>query len=166
MTLVRKRNWTLTTRPFKSRRRNTAIHLACRRQPPPLVIRSLLDCSPPRDAIASRRTADGLTPLHFAAYCGAGPEVVEMLVDRMRSDAAIMKLSQSTRGRQSLGGGVAVMPVNDAEGGCELGRNVALAVDLAPNANIGPLSSYATALCIIRIPHSNTSNCGAETSLG
>ena len=101
---------------YADRRRNTAIHLACRRQPPPLVIRSLLDCSPPRDAIASRRTADGLTPLHFAAYCGTGPEVVEMLVDRMRSDAAIMKLSQSTRGRQSLGGGVAVMPVNDAEG--------------------------------------------------
>ena len=99
---------------YADHRRNTAIHLACRRQPPPLVIRALLDCSPPRDAIASRRTADGLTPLHFAAYCGAGPEVVGMLVDRMRSDAAIMK--QSTRGRQSLGG-VAVMPLNDTGGG-------------------------------------------------
>lgn len=95
---------------YADRRRNTAIHLACRRQPPALVIRALLDCSPPRDAIASRRTADGLTPLHFAAYCGAGPEVVGMLVDRMQSDAAIRK--QSTRGRQSLGG-VAAQPFNE-----------------------------------------------------
>jgi hypothetical protein len=65
------------------------------------------------------------------------------------------------------------MPVNDAEG--EVGvvdmgvvsekEDVNLAF-LAPNANIGPSLSYATALCIIRIPHSNTSNCGAETSLG
>jgi len=79
---------------YADRRRNTPLHLACRRQPPPLVVRALLNHSP-CEAV-SRRTADGLTPLHFAAYCGAGVEVVSMLVDRMRSDAAVgraMRLS-------------------------------------------------------------------------
>ena len=74
---------------YTDRRRNTPLHLACRRQPPPNVVRALLNQSP-CEAV-SRRTADGLTPLHFAAYCGAGVEVVSMLVDRMRSDAAVGK---------------------------------------------------------------------------
>ncbi|KAL7464865.1 hypothetical protein ACHAXS_005188, partial [Conticribra weissflogii] len=82
---------------YVDRRRNTPLHLACRRQPPPSVIRALLNHSPCE--AASRRTADGLTPLHFAAYCGAGVEVVSMLVDRMRSDSAVrraMRLSVLT----------------------------------------------------------------------
>jgi len=74
---------------YVDRRRNTPLHLACRRQPPPSVIRALLNHSP-CEAV-SRRTADGLTPLHFAAYCGAGVEVVSMLVDRMRSDSAVRR---------------------------------------------------------------------------
>jgi len=81
---------------YADRRRNTPLHLACRRQPPTSVVRALLNNSP-CEAI-SRRTADGLTPLHFAAYCGADVEVVSLLVDRMRSDAAVgraMRLSSA-----------------------------------------------------------------------
>lgn len=79
---------------YADRRRNTPLHLACRRQPPPSVIRALLNQSPCEYSM--RRTADGLTPLHFAAYCGADVEVVSMLVDRMRSDAAVMKAAKLT----------------------------------------------------------------------
>jgi len=77
---------------YIDRRRNTPLHLACRRQPPPSVIRALLNHSP--CGTVSRRTADGLTPLHFAAYCGADVEVVSLLVDRMRSDAAVSKAAK------------------------------------------------------------------------
>ncbi len=70
---------------YSDRRRNTPLHLACRRQPPPEVIRALLDHSP-AEAVR-RRTSDGQTPLHFAAYCGAGVDVVSMLVERMKMDA-------------------------------------------------------------------------------
>ncbi|KAL9182444.1 hypothetical protein ACHAXT_013096 [Thalassiosira profunda] len=79
---------------YADRRRNTPLHLACRRQPPPSVVRAILKCSP--TGAASRRTADGLTPLHFAAYCGAGEEVVEMLVERMADDAAVGRAAKST----------------------------------------------------------------------
>ncbi|KAL7446872.1 hypothetical protein ACHAXM_011443 [Skeletonema potamos] len=66
---------------YTDRRRNTPLHLACRRQPPPAVIRALLNASPSEASI--RRTTDGLTPLHFAVYCGAGLEVVNLLVESM-----------------------------------------------------------------------------------
>jgi hypothetical protein len=82
----RNNNAALQTR-YTDRRRNTPLHLACRRQPPVSVIKALLNHSP-CEAV-SARTADGLTPLHFASYCGAGSEVVGLLVDRMRSDAAV-----------------------------------------------------------------------------
>ena len=66
---------------YTDRRRNTPLHLACRRQPPPAVIRALLNASPTE--ASTRRTTDGLTPLHFAVYCGAGLEVVNLLVESM-----------------------------------------------------------------------------------
>jgi len=94
---------------YADRRRNTPLHLACRRQPPPAVVRALLNHSP--CGSLGRRTADGLTPLHFAAYCGATVEVISMLVDRMRSDAAVgraMRLSSNLEGvdeSENLGGG-------------------------------------------------------------
>ena len=83
---------------YTDRRRNTPLHLACRRQPPPSVIKALLNHSP-CEAV-SARTADGLTPLHFAAYCGAGKEVVSLLVDRMRSDAAVGRAMRLSLGRE------------------------------------------------------------------
>ncbi|KAL7522339.1 hypothetical protein ACHAWX_007023 [Stephanocyclus meneghinianus] len=86
---------------YADRRRNTPLHLACRRQPPPNVIKALLNHSP-CEAVAAR-TADGLTPLHFAAYCGAGSEVVSLLVDRMRSDAAVGRAMRLTTGRDEEG---------------------------------------------------------------
>ena len=92
----RNNNAALQTR-YTDRRRNTPLHLACRRQPPPSVIKALLNHSP-CEAV-SARTADGLTPLHFAAYCGAGSEVVSLLVDRMRSDAAVGRAMRLSLGR-------------------------------------------------------------------
>ncbi|KAL3784496.1 hypothetical protein HJC23_013639 [Cyclotella cryptica] len=85
---------------YTDRRRNTPLHLACRRQPPPSVIKALLNHSP-CEAV-SARTADGLTPLHFAAYCGAGSEVVSLLVDRMRSDAAVGRAMRLSTGREEV----------------------------------------------------------------
>ena len=73
---------------YTDRRRNTPLHLACRRQPPPAVIRALLNASPSEASI--RRTTDGLTPLHFAVYCGAGLEVVNLLVESMTSCCSLM----------------------------------------------------------------------------
>lgn len=89
---------------YHDKRRNTALHLACRRQPPVEVILALLECADGSFSTtttgtsssaggggshndgagggAEARTVDGLTPLHFAAYCGASPEVVRILLKR------------------------------------------------------------------------------------
>ena len=79
---------------YHDKRRNTALHLACRRQPPVEVILALIECSDGGCSTtttgnsagvgggAEARTVDGLTPLHFAAYCGASPEVVCILLKR------------------------------------------------------------------------------------
>ena len=89
---------------YHDKRRNTALHLACRRQPPVEVILALLECADGSLSTtttgtsssaggggshndgtgggAEARTVDGLTPLHFAAYCGATPEVVRILLKR------------------------------------------------------------------------------------
>jgi len=89
---------------YHDKRRNTALHLACRRQPPVEVVVALIGCGDGTTAHASSanggsshsnsgggggggggaeaRTVDGLTPLHFAAYCGASPEVVRILLKR------------------------------------------------------------------------------------
>ena len=62
---------------YTDRCRNTAMHLACRRQPSAEVVTSLLLADP---MAFQRTTIDGLTPLHFAAYCGAKTDVVEILL--------------------------------------------------------------------------------------
>jgi len=91
---------------YHDKRRNIALHLACRRQPPAEVIRALIECADGANHTSSAngvggshnsgggsggggggggaeaRTVDGLTPLHFAAYCGASPEVVRILLKR------------------------------------------------------------------------------------
>eukprot|EP00573_Skeletonema_grethae_P011505 CAMPEP_0201711444 /NCGR_PEP_ID=MMETSP0578-20130828/59143_1 /ASSEMBLY_ACC=CAM_ASM_000663 /TAXON_ID=267565 /ORGANISM="Skeletonema grethea, Strain CCMP 1804" /LENGTH=1162 /DNA_ID=CAMNT_0048200495 /DNA_START=58 /DNA_END=3546 /DNA_ORIENTATION=- len=85
---------------YTDRRRNTPLHLACRRQPPPAVIRALLNASPSEASI--RRTTDGLTPLHFAVYCGAGLEVVNLLVESMTTCCMLMT-SAAANNNQSGG---------------------------------------------------------------
>ena len=62
---------------YTDRCRNTPLHLACRRQPSAEVVTSLLLADP---MAFQRNTIDGLTPLHFAAYCGAKTDVVEILI--------------------------------------------------------------------------------------
>jgi len=83
---------------YTDRRRNTPLHLACRRQPPPAVIRALLNASPSEASI--RRTTDGLTPLHFAVYCGAGLEVVNLLVESMTA-CCMLRTSVNNNHHQS-----------------------------------------------------------------
>mmetsp|Transcript_17261 Transcript_17261/g.21201 ORF Transcript_17261/g.21201 Transcript_17261/m.21201 type:complete len:405 (+) Transcript_17261:726-1940(+) len=56
---------------------NTALHLACRRQPPVEVIRALIRAHP---GSASSRTVDGLTPLHFLCYCGGSVSAIQELI--------------------------------------------------------------------------------------
>ncbi|KAL7554783.1 hypothetical protein ACHAWF_018322 [Thalassiosira exigua] len=120
---------------YADRRRNTPLHLACRRQPPPAVVRALLESSPCEGV--SRRTADGLTPLHFAAYCGAGVEVVSLLVDRMRSDAAVgkaMRLSVTDEGGGGGGPGEGASPgaKGDDAGATSSSRGRSPSEDLPP----------------------------------
>jgi len=71
---------------YTDRRGSAALHLACRRQPPASVVSALLSAYP---EATFKTTADGLTPLHFACYCGASVETVRMLVDaRAKSTVA------------------------------------------------------------------------------
>ena len=69
------------TRPadvyFKDRCRNTALHIACRMQPPIDAIQALVRAYP---GAAFIKTVDGMTPLHFACYCGASVDVVRLLI--------------------------------------------------------------------------------------
>ena len=68
---------------YQDKCKNMALHLACRRQPPVHVVSALIRAS--EDSI-SRKTADGLTPLHFACYCGASTAVVgQLLYDQKRN---------------------------------------------------------------------------------
>ena len=60
---------------------NTALHLACRKQPSKDVILSLIRAC--HEAL-SMKTVDGMTPLHFATYCGASYDVVKILVNANR----------------------------------------------------------------------------------
>jgi len=60
---------------------NTALHLACRKKPNKNVILSLIRAC---HTTLSMKTVDGMTPLHFAAYCGASYDVVKILVNANR----------------------------------------------------------------------------------
>jgi len=80
---------------FKDRCRNTALHLACRRQPPIDAIQALIRAYPTALAI---RTVDGMTPLHFACYCGASSDAVRLLIECCPDSAS--KLDK--RGRSPL----------------------------------------------------------------
>lgn len=63
---------------YSDKCKNTALHLACRRQPPVDVVMALIRAYPEG---ALKKTLDGLTPLHFACYCGASPNVVGVLLE-------------------------------------------------------------------------------------
>ena len=63
---------------FKDRCRNTALHIACRRQPPIDVIVALIRAYP---AATELKTVDGMTPLHFACYCGASVDIIKILIE-------------------------------------------------------------------------------------
>jgi len=75
---------------YQDKCKNTALHLACRRQPPANVIAALLRADSTASStslmnnngniISGRKTVDGLTPLHFACYCGASEQVIDLLL--------------------------------------------------------------------------------------
>jgi len=74
---------------------NSALHLACRKQPPVEAVTALLRAC---RKTSSMKTVDGMTPLHFACYCGASSEVVKVLIE---TNPAIVSLGDR-RGRTSL----------------------------------------------------------------
>ena len=60
---------------------NTTLHICCRRCHPPIdVIESLIKAYP--NALV-RRTVDGLTPLHFAAYFAADGHVIDVMMKEL-----------------------------------------------------------------------------------
>jgi hypothetical protein len=59
---------------------NTALHLACRRDPPLSAVRALASARP---AMVWMTTRDGSLPLHLACHCGCDVSVAEELLDLM-----------------------------------------------------------------------------------
>ena len=60
---------------------NTTLHICCRRCHPPIdVIESLIKAYP---KALVRRTVDGLTPLHFAAYFAADGHVIDVMMKEL-----------------------------------------------------------------------------------
>lgn len=59
---------------------NTALHLACRRDPPFETIRSLVAMNTPLGWMTS---SDGSLPLHVACHCGCDASVIEVLIQTM-----------------------------------------------------------------------------------
>jgi len=74
---------------------NTALHLACRKQPPTEVIFALLRAC---QRTNSMQTINGMTPLHFACYCGASSDVVQVLIEANRDVVS----TEDQRGRTPL----------------------------------------------------------------
>jgi hypothetical protein len=60
---------------------NTALHICCRRSHPPIDVIQTLMKAYPRALI--RRTVDGLTPLHFAAYFSADGDVIDAMMEEL-----------------------------------------------------------------------------------
>lgn len=66
---------------YEDKCRNMPLHLCCRRQPPTSVLEAILQASEQLNVdLVHRTTVDGLTPLHFACYCGADAEIVKLLL--------------------------------------------------------------------------------------
>lgn len=65
---------------FVDDRGNTALHLACRRDPPFETIRSLVAMHTP---LVWMTSSDGSLPLHVACHCGCDVSVIEVLIQTM-----------------------------------------------------------------------------------
>ena len=59
---------------------NTALHLACRRDPP---LRAVRDLARTRPEMVWMTTSDGSLPLHLACHCGCDPDVAGEILDVM-----------------------------------------------------------------------------------
>ena len=67
---------------FVDDRGNTALHLACRRDPPFETILALLAMHTP---LVWMKSSDGSLPLHVACHCGCDVSVIEILIQTMES---------------------------------------------------------------------------------
>jgi hypothetical protein len=67
---------------FVDDRGNTALHLACRRDPPFETIQALLAMHTP---LVWMKSSDGSLPLHVACHCGCDVSVIEILIQTMES---------------------------------------------------------------------------------
>ena len=170
---------------YHDKRRNTALHLACRRQPPVEVILALLECADGSFSTtttgtsnsaggggshndgtgggAEARTVDGLTPLHFAAYCGACPEVVRILLKRYADYRIAKKQNRTKRPPSSTMAGTSsnsgsISACIDAGRGCGQGRSASNYEGAVPRLDHPPLdrrlrSPLHLALSGFRNPH-------------
>jgi len=83
---------------YSDRCKNTPLHLACRRQPPPEVVNALINADfDSSKSILHKTTVDGLSALHFACYCGADINVVELLLGMKYDGSGSMSHSASVR---------------------------------------------------------------------
>lgn len=84
---------------FVDAKGNTALHLACRRDPPLPAVRALLALHP---RSVWMTTHDGSVPLHLACHCGCEVDVASELLDAM--EATYGDRDEKTRGRENGGG--------------------------------------------------------------
>jgi len=81
---------------YQDKCNNMPLHVCCRRQPPPEVVEALIRANP--DAL-SATTMDGLTPLHFACFCGSEPRTIQKVVP---DDVSSLRDFVDRRGRTPL----------------------------------------------------------------
>lgn len=81
---------------YQDKCKNMPLHVCCRRQPPPDVVEALIRAYP--EALSST-TMDGLTPLHFACFCGSAPLTVKKVVP---DDVTSLRDFLDRRGRTPL----------------------------------------------------------------
>jgi hypothetical protein len=81
---------------YQDKCKNMPLHVCCRRQPPPDVVEALIRAHP--EALSST-TMDGLTPLHFACFCGSEPLTVQKVVP---DDVQSLRDFVDRRGRTPL----------------------------------------------------------------
>ena len=75
---------------------NTALHLACRRDPPLSAVRALANAL--RPGAVWMATRDGSLPLHLACHCGCDVSVAEELLDLMEGTPRVDLRRDSEKG--------------------------------------------------------------------
>jgi len=83
---------------YQDKCKNTPLHVSCRRQPPTDVVAALIRAHP---AAVVATTLDGLTPIHFACYCGSDSSTVQTILGHLEKQKSLKEMVDR-RGRTPL----------------------------------------------------------------